>query len=549
MALEKCRLVCLVLLEGWQPPKQTCYGLLSKRIRTTHGLQGWPEIKENEVGMIASFPQARQLAACFVLLLGVVSSRAEVRLPKVLASHMVVQRDLPVHLWGWAAPGEKVTVGFRGESKSTSTGELGLWSVYLAPGTAGGPFQLTVQGNNAITLDDVLVGDVWLASGQSNMEFALRNASTAAADLPKATNPRIRLMTVNKVYADYPQTDLDGVSWTASTPESAKEFSAVAWYFAREIEHRENVPVGVIDSTWGGTIAEAWTSLTALGEDAALAPVFAARGHMTDAEANELLEGKVRDRLMTEARAQGKPEPQFPWHPPLNMWGPSLLYNAMIAPLTPFPIRGVIWYQGESNSRGERAVMYQRLFRTLIEDWRQRWQIGDFPFLFVQLANFTSVPAEDWATIREAQRRTLELRNTAMAVTIDIGNPNNVHPTDKLTVGMRLALAARAIAYGEHLEYSGPMYRQITPEGNIVRVWFDHADGLEAKGGMLTGFEVAGEDGKFFPAEAKLDGNTVILSSSEVALPVAARYGWGNSPECHLYNRGGLPASPFTSLK
>jgi sialate O-acetylesterase len=270
---------------------------------------------------------------------------------------------------------------------------------------------------------------------------------------------------------------------------------------------------------------------------------------MTDAEANELLEGKIRNRLIAEARAQGKPEPQFPWHPPLNMWGPSLLYNAMIAPLTPFPIRGVIWYQGESNSRGERAVMYQRLFRALIEDWRQRWQIGDFPFLFVQLANFTSVPAEDWATIREAQRRTLELRNTAMAVTIDIGNPNNVHPTDKLTVGMRLALAARAIAYGEHLEYSGPMYRQITPEGNIVRVWFDHADGLEAKGGTLTGFEVAGEDGKFFPAEAKFDGNTVVLSSSEVALPEAARYGWGNSPECHLYNRGGLPASPFTSLK
>jgi len=499
--------------------------------------------------MVANFPQARQLAACFVLLLSAVSSHADVRLPKILASHMVVQRDLPVHVWGWAVPGEKVTVGFRGESKAAITSELGLWSIYLSPGVAGGPFQLTVQGNNAITLDDVLVGDVWLASGQSNMEFALRYTSTAATDLPKATNPHIRLMMVNKVYADYPQTDLDGVSWTASTPESAKEFSAVAWYFAREIEQRENVPVGVIDSTWGGTIAEAWTSLTALGEDAALAPVFAARGHMTDAEVNELLEGKVRNRLIAEAKTQGKPEPQFPWHPPLNMWGPALLYNAMIAPLTPFPIRGVIWYQGESNSRGARAVMYQRLFRTLIEDWRQRWQIGDFPFLFVQLANFTSVPEEDWATIREAQRRALELRNTGMAVTIDIGNPNNVHPTDKLTVGMRLALAARAIVYEEHLEYSGPMYRQITPEGSTVRVWFDHADGLEGKGGALTGFEVAGEDSKFFPAEAKLDGNTVVLSSASVASPVAARYGWANSPECHLYNSAGLPASPFTSLK
>ena len=214
-----------------------------------------------------------------------------------------------------AAPSEKITVGFRGESKSTSTNELGLWSVYFAPGAAGGPFQLHVQGNNSITLDDVLVGDVWLASGQSNMEFALHNASTAATDLPQASNPRIRLMMVNKVYADYPRTDLDGVSWTASTPESAKEFSAVAWYFAREIEQREHVPIGVIDSTWGGTIAEAWTSLTALGEDAALAPVFAARGHMTDAEAKALLDSKIRDRLIAEAKAQGKPEPQFPWHP------------------------------------------------------------------------------------------------------------------------------------------------------------------------------------------------------------------------------------------
>jgi sialate O-acetylesterase len=388
-----------------------------------------------------------------------------------------------------------------------------------------------------------------MASGQSNMEFALRNASTAATDLPQASNPRIRLMIVDKVYADYPRTDLIGTAWTASTPESAKEFSAVAWYFAREIEQREHVPVGVIDSTWGGTIAEAWISLTALGEDAALAPVFAARGHMTDAEAATLLEGKVRDRLTAEAKAQGKPEPQFPWHPPLNMWGPSQVYNAMIAPLTPFPIRGVIWYQGESNSRGERAVTYQRLFRTLIEDWRRQWQIGDFPFLFVQLANFTSVPEEDWATIREAQRHTLELRNTGMAVTIDIGNPNNVHPTDKLTVGARLALAARAIVYGEQLEYSGPMYRQTTPEGSTVRVWFDHADGLEAKGGALMGFEVAGEDGKFFPAEATLNGNTVVLRSSSVPSPIAARYGWANSPECHLYNSAGLPASPFTSLK
>jgi sialate O-acetylesterase len=219
----------------------------------------------------------------------------------------------------------------------------------------------------------------------------------------------------------------------------------------------------------------------------------------------------------------------------------------MIAPLTPFPIRGVIWYQGESNSALERYPTYERLFRTLIEDWRRQWKIGDFPFLYVQLANFTSTPKEDWAPIREAQRNTLALRNTGMAVTIDIGNPDDVHPTDKLTVGHRLALAARAISYGEQLEYSGPLFRQVTPEGNKLRVWFDHAVGLEAKGATLSSFEIAGADGQFVSAQASINGNTVILSSAGVPEPIAARYGWSNSPECHLYNRAGLPASPFTS--
>jgi len=216
-------------------------------------------------------------------------ARAEVSLPKVLASHMVVQRDLPVHLWGWATAGESVTVSFREQKRTTVANDLGQWRIYLPPGAAGGPFQLTVKGAaNTITLEDVLVGDVWIASGQSNMEFEMRKASTAAVDLPKAANNRIRLMIVKKVYSEYPLTDLDGVGWTASNPESAKEFSAVAWYFAREIEEREHVPIGVIDSTWGGTLAESWTNLTALGADPGLAPVFSARGHMTEREATAL---------------------------------------------------------------------------------------------------------------------------------------------------------------------------------------------------------------------------------------------------------------------
>jgi sialate O-acetylesterase len=461
---------------------------------------------------------------------------------------MVVQRDLPVHLWGWAAVGESVTATFRGNTRTTAANELGQWSLYLPPGSAGGPFQLTIKGSNLLALDDILVGDVWLASGQSNMEFEMRKASTAAEDLPKAADPRIRLMIVKKHYADFPQTDLEATTpWTASSPESAREFSAVAWYFAREISAEQNVPIGVIDSTWGGTVAEAWTRLTALGEDASLAPVFTARGHMTDREAKAILEQTLHDQQRAGAKAEGRPEPQFPWHPILNMWGPSMLWNGMIAPLTPFPIRGVLWYQGESNSVLERAPTYQRLFSTLITDWRRQWQIGDFPFLFVQIANFKSTPAEDWPTIREAQLRTLAIRNTAMAVTIDIGNPDDVHPTDKRTVGHRLALAARTTTYGESVESSGPVFRQATSEGSSLRLWFDHADGLQAKGGSLTSFEIAGPDNAFVPAEAHIDGRTILLSSPSVAVPTAARYGRANSPECHLYNSAGLPASPFTT--
>ncbi len=484
---------------------------------------------------------------------------AEVILPKILASHMVIQRDLPVHVWGMAAPGEDVEVTFRGQTKSTRTGQLGRWSVYLSPGAAGGPFEMTVKGTpdatggdaasaQTIALEDVLVGDVWVASGQSNMEFMMHQAETADQDLPGAANPNIRLLIVKKRAVDFPQDDMDTEGWEASTPESAKGFSAVAWYFAREIEQREHVPVGVIDSTWGGTVAEAWTRMAALGEDAALTPLFRSWGRMTEHESDAALAERQEDRLRQQARDEGKPEPQFPWHPQLDSWGPGMLWNGMIAPLTPFAIRGVIWYQGESNSALERVGLYQRVFSTLIEDWRREWGLGDFPFLYVQISNFKSTPAEDWATLREQQLKTLALRNTAMAVTIDIGNPENVHPTDKLDVGLRLARAARVLSYGEAIEDSGPIFRQATPEGASIRAWFDHARGLKAKDGAVSGFEVAGVDGKFSPAAASVEGETIVATSPTVAEPVYVRYGWANSPECNLFNGEGLPASPFTSV-
>jgi sialate O-acetylesterase len=483
---------------------------------------------------------------------------AEVTLPKILASHMVVQRDLPVHVWGMAAQGENVSVSFRGETRSTKAGEFGRWSIYLSPGTSGGPFQLTVSGTPAvdtqgaapvppqtITLEDILVGDVWVASGQSNMEFEMRQAATAEQDLPHAANPRIRLLKVGRHASEYSLDDADIKGWEASTLDSARNFSAVAWYFAREIEQREHVAVGIIDSTWGGTVAESWTRLTALGEDAALAPLFVSRGKMTDHEADASIEDKWEAKLREEAKAAGKPAPHFPWRPEFDSWGPGLLWNGMIAPLTPFPIRGVIWYQGESNCDLERAPLYGRVFRTLIEDWRRQWGVGDFPFLFVQISNFKSDSGADEAVLREEQVKALALRNTAMAVTIDIGDPDNVHPTDKVDVGLRLARAARALSYGEAIEYSGPLYRQVTPEGAAMRVWFDHAKGLTAKGGEVTGFEAAAADGHFFPAAARIEGTTVVVTSPSVAEPVRVRYGWANSPQCNLFNGEGLPASPF----
>jgi sialate O-acetylesterase len=287
--------------------------------------------------------------------------------------------------------------------------------------------------------------------------------------------------------------------------------------------------------------------LTALGEDASLAPIFVARGKMTDKAGDAVAEEKDEQRQIAEAKAAGQIAPKFPWHPPLNSWGPGLLWNGMIAPLTPLPIRGVIWYQGESNSALARVHSYDRIMRTLIEDWRRQWGVGDFPFLYVQISNFTSTPLEDWAELRDQQVRTLAMRNTAMAVTIDIGNPTDVHPTDKLDVGLRLARAARSLSYGEAVEYEGPMFREATPEGGSIRAYFDHAEGLMAKGGAPTGFEIAGRDGRYVPATATIDGTTIVASSPEVPIPVRVRYGWANSPQCNLFNGQGLPASPFTS--
>ena len=472
-------------------------------------------------------------------------AHAEVTLPTVLADHMVVQRGLPVHVWGMASPQEAVTVTFRGETRSATADDLGRWSVYLSPGEAGGPFPMLVKGTNTLTLNDVLVGDVWVASGQSNMEFPMTELNNAAAEIAAAQYPKIRIFRVEHHPADYPQTSVNAKTWTACTPDTVANSSAVAYYFAREVQSKTNVPIGLIESFWGGTPAESWTSLRSLSDDAALMPVFAARSETVDKESTTRLHLQQEEQAaIARAKAEGKAEPDLPWHPDFAAWAPSALFNGMIAPLTPFAIRGVIWYQGEANS-GERAPLYAHLFPTMIESWRQAWGEGDFPFLFVQIANWNTEPDGRWPEVRDAQRKTLKLRNTGMAVTIDIGDAVDIHPKNKHDVGVRLSLAARALAYGEKLEWSGPLYRQLAQEDHSLRVWFDHANGLAAKGAELTGFEVAGVDGKYSAAEAKIEGTSVVVSSATVPKPVSVRYAWAPNPTCNLVNKEGLPASPF----
>jgi len=470
---------------------------------------------------------------------------AEVTLPSLLADHMVVQRGFPVHVWGSAMPNEAVTVTFRGETKSATTDEVGHWSLYLSPGEAGGPFSLTVKAANTITLNDVLVGDVWVASGQSNMEFPMKELTNASAEIAAARYPKIRIFRVEQRPSEYARSDVEAKTWAAVTPETAADSSAVAYYFAREIQQRTNVPIGLIETYWGGTPAESWTSMHSLAADASLMPVFAERSKTVDhRELSDERREQEFQKALEQAKAEGKPAPPRPWMPDFEAWSPAALYNGMIAPLTRFAIRGVIWYQGEANS-GERAPLYAHLFQTMIRDWRRNWDEGDFPFLFVQIANWTTAPESRWPEVRDAQRQALALRNTGMAVTIDIGDPVDIHPKDKLDVGLRLALAARAITYGEKLEYSGPLYRQLTRDDHALRVWFDHANGLNAKNGPLAGFEIAGADGKYVAADAKIDGSSVIVSNTAVPDPVSVRYAWAANPTCNLYNREALPASPF----
>ena len=504
-----------------------------------------------------------------VCLAGVAS--ADVKLPSVLSDHMVLQQGMPVSVWGWAEPGEKVTVTAGDSKAQAAAGADGKFLVKVGPFQAGGPMEITVAGKNTILLKDVLVGEVWVCSGQSNMAMSVSGSANAKDEIAAAAFPKIRLFSVPRVTAEKPQDDCKA-QWEPCSPQNVGGFSGAAYFFGRELHQKLNVPVGLIHTSWGGTPAEAWTTRATL--EARFKPIaerWAKAAQSWDPEKAKEDYDKQRkqwqanadkikqanqaeaDKAAREGKVAPKPRPlprgpQPPKSPASSPHGAAVLYNGMICPLIPFAIKGAIWYQGESNAG--RAYQYRTLFPAMIQDWRKAWGQGDFPFLFVQLANFKPRKAEpgdsDWAELREAQTMTLALPNTGMAVIIDIGDAGNIHPKNKQDVGKRLAAWALGTTYGQKGSISGPLYESMSVEGNKVRLKFKHADGgLICKGDKLTGFAVAGEDKKFLWADAKIDGDCVVVSSEKVAAPKAVRYAWADNPDGNLYNQANLPASPF----
>lgn len=511
---------------------------------------------------VRSFRAAVALGAA--LLLAPVA-RADVKPNPLIGEGMVLQRDAEVNVWGTADPGEKVTVRFREQEVSAEADKDGKWTVRLKSGAAGESLPMTIAGKNRIALKNVLVGEVWVCSGQSNMQWSISASNQDDKDaVQKApADSLMRLFTVPRIPKEAPVSEVNA-SWVGAAPDTVSNFSAVAYFFGRSLREHLKVPVGLLSTNVGGTRAEAWTSRRAL----------VSRPEYRQ-EVEKFEQALQQFRAAGKTPDAGKAGQKAPAGP-LNANSPSALYNGMIAPLLPYTIRGAIWYQGESNA-GKPAA-YRSLFPLMIRNWREDWKQGEFPFFFVQLAPFMKIKEEpgdsNWAELREAQALTARtVPNTGMAVITDLGHEADIHPTPKQAVGERLARIARATVYGEKVEYSGPEYDGMRVEGNKVVLRFRHLDGgLEARelaptdarkdkdgnvrgsawrvkpdsrGAELLGFTVAGEDKKFHTAKARIEGDAVIVWSDQVEKPVAVRYGWADHPVANLFNKEGLPASPF----
>ena len=452
------------------------------------------------MGQAAS--RIRQSVAAVLFVAGLYG---EVRLPAILSDHMVVQAGVPVRLWGWAGVDQVVTARIgAGVPVMTKANGAGKWQVFLPKMAAGGPYMITV---NQRTIKDVLAGDVWVASGQSNMAFTLARSDGGPEEAKKSLYPRMRFFKIPNTPADTPQDDVAG-TWEAMTPDNAGKYSGVAYWFAKSLHVERKTPVAVIQTAWGGTNCQAWTRREALESDA-----------------------NLKEYLDRESKT------------PQNV--ASALWNGMVAPITLYPVKGFIWYQGEANRRERDAFLYRRLFGAMIQDWRTQWGQGDLPFLWVLLAPFTSPAPADLPLTRESQLETLRLANVGFANTLGVGNAKDIHPTNKKTVGERLANAARRVAYGSATAPVSPVLRQLTAEGAALRMWFDNAGaGLKLTGDPEFAFEIAGADEQYVAADVKVEGATVLVFAASVTEPVFVRYAYRDVAPDALYSIAGVPVAP-----
>ncbi|RLS53541.1 MAG: sialate O-acetylesterase [Planctomycetota bacterium] len=496
------------------------------------------------------------LVAVTAVLLSSAVGRANVRLPEIISNNMVLQKDIPLPIWGWADAGEEVTVTLGESTQTTKANGAGKWKVTLpAITTAGGPHEMTVKGKNEIKISNILVGEVWAGSGQSNMQWNVAQSTQGGEEVKNANFPKIRLFIIPLISAGTPS-DSVNARWVECSPQTVAGSSAVLYFFGREIHQKLDTPVGLITTAWGGTRIQPWIppqGFTAIPELAGERDqMLGMLDGYSESLANAAQAIKARNAVIKAAQpgAELPPPVTVPGHPLNSNYNHTGLYNGMIHPIVPFGIKGFLWYQGESNNG--QGMHYYQMKRGLIEGWRTVWnQEGnrDFPFLFAQLAPYNYGPprATDLPGIWEAQTATLQVKNTGMAVLTDIATVNDIHPPNKQEVGRRLSLWALANTYGKSdLVYSGPLYQSLAVEGNKAIVSFEHAAGLKSRDGQeLTWWSVAGADKKFVKATARIDGDKVVVTAEGVAEPVAVRFGWNQLAEPNFFNGAGLPASPF----
>lgn len=489
----------------------------------------------------------QRLGLIIMMLFASTYTMADVSLPHIIGSNMVIQANKPVAIWGWATAGEQVTVLFGNQTQKAITNNSGLWKVVLSPLKASNkPAVMTISGTNTIRLENILVGEVWVCSGQSNMEFPLAKGigwrtgvNNWEQEVAGANYPEIRLFIVKIKKSELPQADCEG-EWMICSPEKVAAFSAVGYYFGRYLHQQIHQPVGMIQTAVGGTHAELWTKMMVMKNDTLYNEVFEEyrRG------LKKYEDFKVAENLWNEKTNHGK-DTTLKLPPPAKVAFPSepaCLWNAMVEPLLPLTFKGVIWYQGESNDN--HAFKYRQVFANMINSWRKEWNQGDFPFYFVQIASHK----DKTPLLRDSQTHVWRtLKNTGMVVAVDAGDSANIHPRNKTIIGERLAYWALAKDYGfKGVTFSGPYYKSMKIKGKTIQLSFDYAEkGLVAKDGDLREFEIAGADKQFYPATAIIDKNKVIVSAAQVENPVAVRYAWKKFMHPNLYNQQGLPAIPF----